>query len=471
MLRSLGSFRITSILSLIVLAALLASGGVAHAQNDAPIAFILLGPDGAVARVITPEAQCPDITIDGSARAMQVRAAPNQDFPVTVCDAPIPPSATSAAVLGRALKLPKAKPERVVLVGDSGCRLKGNTVQSCNDPAQWPLAQVAASAAAAKPDLVIHVGDYHYRESPCIVDKANCAGSPFGDNWAAWNADLFTPARPLLEAAPWIVVRGNHEDCARAGGGFFRLVDPRPLPSECPAFTPPYAINYLDPQVILLDDSAVNDFEVQPDQVAEYTQQFQQIKQMAQGTTWLLMHDPLYVFGHAGEKDGKEQLFIDQLTLQQATNNQLPPSVQLLIAGHVHLFEVLSFGQGRPPSLVVGNGGTLLDPSVTTPLAGQAIGGMKVAYGTNIAQFGFTTMERGADRWTLGVRNVNGGDMDRCLLAGGALLCGQATLPQGGGDFTGAAGVWLALALSGAALVCMGLALSVRGRSPRTVSE
>ena len=35
-------------------------------------------------------------------------------------------------------------------------------------------------AAAQKPDLVIHVGDYYYRETPCPAGEAKCAGSPFG---------------------------------------------------------------------------------------------------------------------------------------------------------------------------------------------------------------------------------------------------------------------------------------------------
>src|SRR5258708_1453681 len=56
-------------------------GGIANAQGNAPIAFTVLGPDGAVARVITSDAACPQITVDGKASAMNVRAAPDQDFP------------------------------------------------------------------------------------------------------------------------------------------------------------------------------------------------------------------------------------------------------------------------------------------------------------------------------------------------------------------------------------------------------
>ena len=256
-------------------------------------------------RVITSEANCPEITIDGNVSAMQVRAAPDADFPVTICDALLPPETQEASVLGQALKLPKPKPERVLVIGDTGCRLKGTTMQACNDPAAWPFAPLADTASKENPDLVIHVGDYHYRESPCPPDNADCAGSPWGDNWAAWNADLFTPARNLLQAAPWVFVVGNHEDCARAGIGFFRLLDPRPMPAVCPPYTDPYALNYMEPQLIVMDDSTVNDYEIEPDQVAVFTKQFEQINQLAHGTTWLLMHDPMYVFGHVGEEDGQ----------------------------------------------------------------------------------------------------------------------------------------------------------------------
>lgn len=434
-----------------------------NAQNNLPIAFTLLGPDGVVARVITTNAQCPEITIDGKTAAMQVRAAPDDKFPVTVCDSAIPAAAVSVSAGGQNLKLPVAKPERIAVIGDTGCRLKGDSVQACNDPAQWPFARIADRVAQGNPELVIHVGDYHYRESPCIVDKANCLGSPYGDNWAAWNADFFTPARTLLQTAPWVIVRGNHEDCARAGSGYFRLLDPRPLPAACPEYTDPYAIPYMAPQLLVVDDSAVNDYEIEPAQVEEYKKQFAQVNaQAAKAPTWILLHDPTYAFGHAGEKDGKETLFRDQPTLQQATGNAFPETVQTLLSGHLHIFETLSFEKGRPPQLLVGNSGTLLDPPMTTPLHGLEIAGMNVKEGVNIDKFGYAAMYRSGDHWAIGVRDGNGSDMDKCLLGGGKLSCGQTALPVGGSDFAGYA-LWLALALLGASILFGGLALRVRG--------
>src|SRR5262249_37454942 len=141
---------------------------------------------------------------------------PKASFPVRGCEAAIPPTAIAATIDGVGLPLPRANPGRIVVFGDTGCRLEhGDPIQACTDldgPPRWPFPPLAESAAASRPDLIIHVGDYHYREMLCPADHAGCAGSPPPYGWDAWRADFFQPARPLFAAAPWIMVRGNHED-------------------------------------------------------------------------------------------------------------------------------------------------------------------------------------------------------------------------------------------------------------------
>lgn len=44
------------------------------------------------------------------------------------------------------------------------------------------------------------------------------------ENFAVWLADNFEPATYLNQAAPVILIRGNHESCARAGTGYFRYL-------------------------------------------------------------------------------------------------------------------------------------------------------------------------------------------------------------------------------------------------------
>ena len=401
----------------------------AQTVAGSPIVWVALGPSGAVlARVITTDLTCPPITLDSTTQPMQVRAQPSPpDYPVLVCEATIPTGVTSASVAGQALPLPKPSSKRIVVIGDAGCRL--GKAQACNDPQAWPFEQVANSAAAFQPDLVIHVGDLLYREEACPIGNAGCAGSPFGYNFAAMGADLFTPAAALLRAAPWVFTRGNHELCSRNGAAWFRLFDPRPMPATCQDFTDPYAIPAGGVQLLIFDSSNANDFEAQPDQVAIYAPQFAALHNLAQGDAWLLTHRPMWIFGHAGIKNGMEQLFRDNPTLQAASQNTLPSNVQLVLSGHIHLLELLSFGGGRPPQFAVGNGGTLLDHTITTPLAGLEIAGATVATGAVIDRLGFLTIELSGRDWIVTARDVKGAPQSTCTLSGASLTCLPVPIP------------------------------------------
>jgi hypothetical protein len=223
-----------------------------------------------------------------------------------------------------------------------------------------------------------------------------------------------------------VFLRGNHETCARGGEAWFRVLYPLPMPPTCVDYTEPYKIPLGGVDLLVLDSSIANDFAIPPDQVAAFTAQFEALRQMVTGDSWLVTHKPLYVFGHAGVQNGFEQLFIDQEVLQAASANDFPAAIRLLIGGHVHLFETLSFGQGRPPQLVVGNSGTQLDPLVMTPLPGLEIAGLEVTSGGNLSEFGFVTLQRYWRRWTATLRDVEGAPILRCLLRTENLNCEEA---------------------------------------------
>jgi hypothetical protein len=368
-----------------------------------PPAFVVLGPDHiATARAITTEPRCPAIELDGLLPLpMAVRAPPAEpDFPVLVCETPIPPGTARAVVAGQALALPLTDGQRILVLGDTGCRLKaGDPIQACDSPRAWPFAAVSTGAALSGPDLVIHVGDYLYREMPCPAENAGCAGSPFGDNWAAWEADFFGPAAPLLRAAPWVMTRGDHELCARAGSGFFRFLDPRPLTEPCRDMTEPYAVQAGELRLVVMDVSDAADADPTPDSVAAYAAQFATVRTLTSGRSWLVMHKPLWALRPAapGPADGQELTSLNP-TLQAASNNTLPPGIELVLSGHIHLFEALDFADERPPQLVLGTGGTLLDPEIIVSLEGTALAGTTVANGLSVAHFGFTTLE-----WRTGI--------------------------------------------------------------------
>jgi hypothetical protein len=471
-------------LTLLSAATLAGCAGLQPQQDahDLQSAFVVLGDDGAaIARAITISPRCPRIEIDGRAAAMAVRAplspiplrAPSANAkadadakarpvptsaPVQSCEAPLPAGARSVTVAGRALPLPVAAPGRIVVIGDTGCRLKGKEAQDCNDPDAYPFARVAASAAAWKPDLVIHVGDYHYREDPCPADHPGCAGSPFGYGWDAWNADFFAPAHALLAAAPWVVARGNHETCTRGGQGWWRFLDPRPLTPEnsCddPArdgigdYTDPYAVPLGGGAQLMVFDSANTSYKgFKPGDVRldKYADTYRKLETLAARAphTIAVDHHPLLGFGaEQDKKTGEIRLFGGDAGLIQTFGaiqpRLLPANVEVLLSGHVHLWEQVSFSSDHPSQFVSGFAGTAEDvvplPASVAPGTTPAPGAVVEAMSSWIDGFGFMTMERrGPDRWEVVIHDRDGRERNRCTVEGRHSRCALPQVPRKNG--------------------------------------
>jgi hypothetical protein len=423
-------------------------------------AWIELGPQPIARAVIVPGAPCPPLVVDGQAQPTALRVAagtppqrPTADkpaaFPIDVCEATLAPGA-QAVRLGKRLLAPLvAEPRRIVVLGDTGCRIKGSVVQACTDPEGWPFAQLARTAAALKPELVIHVGDYHYRETPCPADAAGCAGSPWGYGWDAWDADFFAPAQPLLAAAPWIFVRGNHEECERAGQGWFRLLAPEPWSArrscDSPAddddanYSAPYAVPIgATAQLVVFDSAHAGNRPLDLARPADaaihrhFVAGMKALDALAQPDrrSWFASHHP--ILGFAPDPDAPQPHPGNAPLLQAmaALNGTVyfPPGVQLALHGHVHLFQALAFDDGHPATLVAGNGGDRLDPALPDPMpAGSSpAAGVHLAQATYGDAFGFLLIERAEDdgRWTISARRRDGSEMTRCTLAAdGRLAC------------------------------------------------
>jgi predicted phosphodiesterase len=406
---------------------------------------VVLGPDGTkVARALAPDGRCPSLSLegaDGRTRALPStpRGAVDEAFPVTVCEAAVPSDARTASIGEQRLPLPPTRAERIVVFGDTGCRMKEKTFQDCADPKAWPFARIASSAAAWKPDLVLHVGDFLYRKTPCPEGNAGCAGSPVGDRFATWDADFLAPAAPLLRAAPWVMVRGNHEGCSNGGEGWFRLLEPRALPASCGDATEPYAVTVGDLRLWVVDSVDADDTEAKPDKVARFQKQLAALssEQAAAGVaTWLLVHRPVFgIFGAprggaaASSASAAIPIVPINATLQAAWAASSPRAVDLVLSGHVHLFESLSFdaaaSAARPAQLVAGMGGTLPDAAAKADLAGVVEQGVKVDKGLAHSQLGFVTMERQGADWSLSLRDPEGVAVIACTLQKRALTCAR----------------------------------------------
>jgi len=388
-------------------------------------------PRVGIVRALTTASSCPDVAFDEQMVRMKERAAPDGDFDILTCEATVPPGTNRIEVAGKSLRPPVVRPQRIAVIGDTGCRLKAGGAlddgfQACNVPDQWAFAKVAQQVAAWKPDLIIQVGDYIYREQPC-AKEAGCEGSPFnspGMRLATWNADYFTPAAPMLEAAPIVFVRGDHEQCERAGRGFFRFLDPFPR-RECSDFTDPYSLDFDGLQLMVMDTVQAGDTRalLSPDVVIErYRQHFERVRQLVTGNTWLISHRPIWAV-RPTTPDGSDVEVLN-VTVQQALSHPLPPAVDVVLTGHVHLGEVLNFTGDRPPQVVVGTGGTLLLPDVTRDIVGMEIDGQFVTHATIVSLHGFFTFERQRHRaWKIAIRDDTGRTVAVCQLARRLVFC------------------------------------------------
>ena len=403
------------------LVVLVSSLTTVHAQ-ELLAHWVQMAPGGVSEARVVVQGECPAAVVDGANVPMQTRAAPNDKFPVRLCSVTLAPTVKSVSVLGAELHAPKPIPERILVLGDTGCRIKGKTVQACNDPAQWPFPQVSAQAAKLKPDLVIHVGDYLYRESACPAGDAGCAGSPSGDNWTTWAADFFTPGKALLEAAPWVIVRGNHEECVRAGTGFLRLIGPLPVAegAPCVEHVAPYAVQLGKINLIVTDNASAADVMPASSLVDTYKQDFAALPKLATGETWIAGHHPIW--GVAGLQLG--MVVGGNATLMDAEEGAgIPSNVDLMLAGHIHTFEAINYDNGLPPQLVVGEGGDTLD-SAPPDLSGRSVGAVKITQGLSLPGWGFTLLtHNGGDRWTADVYDSSGAHERTCTIAARHISC------------------------------------------------
>jgi hypothetical protein len=410
--------------------ALFALSPLANAEAEILAQWVQLGPAGtASVRAIVDDA-CPAVRFDGVAVPLRVRSAPMQTFgnvkpaafPVRGCEVAVPPSAVAAVLDGKPLPLPRPDPQRVLIFGDTGCRLaKGNPTQDCNDPNSWPFPKIAAAAAAARPDLVIHVGDYHYREDRCPDDHAGCAGSPWGYGWDAWKADFFEPAAPLLAAAPWLLVRGNHEDCNRAGEGWFRFLDRAPMEAACRDFSGIFVARLGDFAVINVDGAKAADGKT--DMIDVLRRQLVEVLDKVPPMAWLTTHRPLNAM-LAIENGGPKDIVSNKI-LQQALGGDMPPGVRMVVSGHIHFFQAVDFGGVRPPQLVVGTGGDNLSPVVTASMVGADINGAKVVNSVTYSGFGYMVWDRVGALWSGTLFDADGKTLKHCRLADRLLTCGE----------------------------------------------
>ncbi|MEO1883998.1 MAG: metallophosphoesterase [Methyloprofundus sp.] len=390
-------------------------------------------------------------------------------FPVTVCEA-VMVEGVSYSSFNNTLNINAATlaASRVQVYGDSGC-----------DPSDCPgvtpstqFQSLANIGAKQSPNLILHMGDYNYRGTSGAITgqtyaydagdgdfggktcglqetyySQNAANSPRPDSWPNWQADFFDTAQNLLPKAPWVFARGNHELCSRAGPGWFYFMGPgSSLPGagqaqiQCPdqgdlnsppataiqhiTMIPPYMLPLSTIDVWVMDTANACDDLATNDLTAQYQTQYEQLANTAKNTTWVMSHRPIWGFWDDGTPIVNQML---QTALANSKEGELPSTVQLSLAGHMHIFESLSVLQGstRPPQVVIGNSGVSLESTPANGNFTQIIDGQLTA-GNAMLEFGFLSMSVGGGAWSGEVLGTEGNILLNCdsgNIANGQRVC------------------------------------------------
>lgn len=344
------------IASSILLVALLGSSCV-EKYNQSLISWTQAYPGKRLSFRAITTGKCPNIVIDGTNIPMEIRAKPKDGFPETVCEIVLPDTIKEASI--GSTRLPTLftnERGNVAVIGDTGCRVSHDVIQDCKN--DWPWAAIANEVVAESPKLIIHTGDYIYREAECPDYALTCQGAPFGDNFDTWKAEFFADSNKLRQTAPFIFIRGNHEACKRAGIGFMRYFASERPTDSCPKTMPAENLEVAGVKYLLIDTSWLKFGGVTGDayqEVADY------IATVA-GTfdknisDVLLSHKPMV--SSLTDFKGRKILSLNPNLYRAVTESSLK-NVPLVISGHVHNFQHLN-SETFPRQIIVGNSGTSL---------------------------------------------------------------------------------------------------------------
>ena len=250
-----------------------------------------------------------------------------------------------------------------------------------------------------------------------------CAGSPHGDRWEVWEEDFFKPAKPLLETVPFVLVRGNHEECERGGIGWSRTLDPYPLVSKSDCLKPgePFVADIGSPKIVVMDVSTAGENRANEKQAERFRAQFASISRLVpEGPVWVTFHRPIWASGGAalGFTLG------DNKTLAAAAKGSIPANVDALLSGHIHTFQLLGYGTDLPLQIVSGHGGDELHTTAPSDPVGLTINGVTVTTGRGApGMFGFALLQRDGAGWQILNHDMEGRVHDTCRMEGRRLAC------------------------------------------------
>jgi hypothetical protein len=172
---------------------------------------------------------------------------------------------------------------------------------------------------------------------------------------------------------------------------------------------------------------------------AQYRDMYAKMDGLARLAPYNIMvdhHPMLSATAHIDKQTGQPKIEGGNAGLQSVFSGQnpwlFPPTVKMLLAGHVHVWEQVSFYSPHPMQFVAGFSGTQEDivplPKTLPADVYVAPGAVVDKFSSWVDGFGFMTMVRtGPETWDIEIHDVNGKVLNHCKAEGRQSSC---DLPQ-----------------------------------------
>ena len=245
---------------------------------------------------------------------------------------------------------------RIAVIGDTGCRFSSYKKTRCVNEDEWMFAKTLETVKKYDPELIIHLGDFIYVTSPCDdgdKEVGMCTHADYGDTPRNWRYEFFEPAKKTMPIAPWVIVRGNHEDCKRAYQGFFFFFGDENNKNDdvCKGVIKPYNIELEKVNLIVFDSSHFSSKDYKKKMPGYLKQALNLSKDGKQN--WLLLHHPITIYNHNSNEMFEEQ------TLDSAFIANMRDKIDIMFGGHIHTSQIMH-SDIFPTQIVAGNGGAEL---------------------------------------------------------------------------------------------------------------
>ena len=156
--------------------------------------------------------------------------------------------------------------------------------------------------------------------------------------------------------------------------------------------------------LLMFDGADADDDKADPAKVAAYRGQMQSLLANAPPHAWLLTHRPIWALAQG---EGAPQGAMLNATEQAAIRDQVPPSLDMILSGHVHDFTSYEFGPAAAGTARGGRGRRCQRRDrAEAGHPASTIDGMKLRRAFALSDYGYVLLHRTAQAWTATVYSI-----------------------------------------------------------------